>query len=48
METIGEKSMFPRRKKPLLEKRFKYGSVMAEMILPNFVNFKPGIQLMMI
>ena len=45
---MGEKSMLPKRNQPLLENRFKYGSVILEINLPNFVNFAPGIQVMKI
>ena len=43
-ETIGEKSMFPMRRKVRRENRFIYGSHTVEIKRPNLVNFKPGIQ----
>ena len=47
MEMIGEKSMLPILNHPFFEKRFKYGSQIRLISLPNFVNFMPGNQLKM-
>ena len=43
-ETIGEKSILPIRKKPILEKRLIYGSQIAVIKCPNLVNLAPGNQ----
>ena len=39
---IGEKSMFPMRRKPNFLKSPMYGSQIAVITCPNFVNLAPG------
>lgn len=44
IDKIGEKSTLPKTKRPFLLKKFKYGSQIFEINLPNVVNFAPGTQ----